>query len=274
MQQIIYFIKKFRYFLLFLILEIIALFFTLQYHSYHRSKFVNSANAISGNIYGKMNNLSEFFHLKSENQKFIEENTRLINLLGKMNSTKDTVVEFIDKDFKQKYNYLFAKVINNNFNRRNNFLTINKGRNDSIKPDMGVINSLGVIGVIKNTSANNATVLSILNSYSKINIRLKNSNHFGTLIWDGKDYNLLQITDIPRQAELKKGDTLITGGKSAIFPEGIPVGVIEHFVFENNKYEKIDMRLFNDMSALGYVQIIHNLQKTEQLELEQETINE
>jgi len=276
MQQIIYFIRKFRYFLLFIILEIFAFYLTIQHHSYHKSKFVNSANFITGGIYNKVNSINEFFHLKQENQLLIEENTRLKNLLErKLNSPNNEIflIEDSTKYF-QKYNYILGKVINNNFTKRDNYLTLDKGVKNGLKTDLGIINSKGVIGVIKNVSTNYATVLSILNSNSKINVRLKNSNHFGTLVWDGKDSQILQIIDIPRQAILKKGDTIITGGKSAIFPEGIPVGVIKDFYFDNNQYQQINVSLFNDMTSLGYIQIVKNLQKEEQYQLEQTTINE
>ena len=276
MQQIIYFIKKFRYFLLFLLLETLAIFFTIQHHSYHTSKFVNSANSISGGFYNKVNSINEFFLLKNENRLLVEENVRLKNLLDQKgvsyNKESFTVVD--TSKYFQKYEYSVAKVINNNFTKRNNFLTINQGAENGLTPDLGVINSSGVIGVIKNVSSNYATVLSILNNNSKINVRLKNSNHFGTLIWDGKKHTTTQIIDIPRQAVIKVGDTIITGGKSAIFPEGINIGVIQDFKFENNKYQQINLLLFNDMSSIGYIQIVKNLQKNEQDKLEQNTKNE
>ena len=126
---------------------------------------------------------------------------------------------------------------------------------------MGVINGRGIIEVIKNVSPQYATILSILNSSSKINVRLKNSNHFGTMVWDGKNYNVTQITDIPRQAVIKVGDTIITGGKSLLFPEGISVGVIKDFTIKNNQYHQINIALFNDMSAIGHVQIVKTLEK-------------
>ncbi|WP_299527672.1 rod shape-determining protein MreC, partial [uncultured Lutibacter sp.] len=190
MQQIIYFIIKFRYFLLFLILEILALAFTIQYHSYHASKFVNSANFITGGFYTKINSVNEFFFLKTENELLIEENVRLKNLLDKkeIDYIPDSYIIIDSVKYFQKYEYSAAKVINNNFTKRNNTLTINKGEKQGFAPDLGVINSNGIIGVIKNVSSNYSTVLSILNSSSKINVRLKNSNHFGTLIWDGKSH--------------------------------------------------------------------------------------
>jgi rod shape-determining protein MreC len=276
MQQLIYFIRKFRYFLLFLLLEIIAIIFTIQNHSYHTSKFVNSANFISGSFYNKVNSLNEFFLLKNENKLLIEENIRLKNFIEKKE------IYFNEESFKlidtsqyfQKYEYFEAKIINNNFTKINNILTLNKGTDQGLTTDLGVINSTGIIGVIENISSNYATVLSILNSNSKINVRLKNSNHFGTLIWNGKTHTTTQLIDIPRQAVLKIGDTIITGGKSAIFPEGINIGIINDFKFEKNQYQKINVLLFNDMSSVGYVQIVKNLQKIEQKKLEQRTNNE
>jgi rod shape-determining protein MreC len=277
MQQLLYFIKKFRYSLLFILLEILALFFTIQHHSYHSSRFISSANFITGGVYNKVNNIQEYFLLKNENKLLIEENIRLKNQLNNRiitnPSTDYSTISDTVKYF-QQYEYSSAKVINNNFTHRNNILTINKGSNQGVETDFGIINSNGIIGVVKNVSPNFSTILSILNNNSRINIRLKNSNHYGTLIWNGNDYRILQITDIPRQALIKEGDTIITGGKSAIFPEGIPIGTIKDFKFENNKYNEINVSLFNDMSSIGYIQIIKNLKKNEQLILEQHSYNE
>lgn len=276
MQQLFYLIRKFRYFLLFLVLEIIALTLVIKNHSYQQSKFINSANFISGGIYNKVSSITDFINLKSENQRLSEENNKLRNWIEKNKPEAITkIISQIDtSNSSQKYKYISAKIINNNYTKRNNFLTLNKGTKQNLKIDLGVVNSKGVIGVIKSVSENYATVLSILNSNSKINVKLKNSDHFGTLFWNGKDYNIAQISDIPRQTIIKKGDTIVTGGKSAIFPEGIYVGVIKDFKFENNQFKEINVLLFNDMSALSYVEIIMNYQKKEQKELEQNNLNE
>ena len=276
MRRIIYLIKKFRYFLLFIILEILAFIIIIQDHSYHQSKFVNSANFFTGGLYNKANSINEFFHLRKDNQLLSEENARLKNLLGKRENTYaiDSFTVIDTSQYFQKYDYSVAKIINNNYTKRNNFITLNKGAKHGLTPDLGVVNSKGIIGVIKNVSTNYATVLSILNSNSNINVRLKNSNHFGTLVWDGKDYNITQVIDIPRQAMVKAGDTIVTGGKSAIFPEGIEVGVVKDFRYAQNKYQIINILLFNDMSAIGEVQIVKNLHKDEQVTLEQSVVNE
>jgi len=276
MQQIISFLYKNKFLLLFLLLETIAIFFTIQNHSYHKSKFINSANFVSGGIYNRMNNLKEFYLLKKENLRLSEENVQLKNLLNQHKKTIPQIeIKIIDTiNFNQKYNYTSAKVINNNFRKNNNYLTINKGSLNNIKTDLGVINNLGIIGITKSVSKKYATLLSILNVNSRINVKLLNSNHFGSLSWDNKNYNTVQLIDLPIQAAIHIGDTIITGGRSSIFPEGIPVGKITDFKTKNNNYEYINITLFNDMSSIGFVEVIHNFDKIEIKNLEEKTSNE
>ena len=265
MQQIISFLIKNKYFLLFLLLEIIAFSLTVQSHSFHRSKFINSSNHITGSIYNNFNAINEYFHLKEYNQQLAEENVKLKNLITQKNKLKPAK-QFTKLDsliYKQQYTFINAKVSKNEYIKNNNYLTLNRGENDGITSDLGVITSRGVIGVTTNVSSKYTNVMSILNENSRINARLLNAQHFGTLIWNGKGYNTLQFEDLPRQASIKVGDTLITGGKSTIFPEGILIGTIKDFLIKDNQYSIINVNLFNDMSAIGHVNIITNLDKLE-----------
>ncbi|MDP3354103.1 MAG: rod shape-determining protein MreC [Flavobacteriaceae bacterium] len=264
MQQIINFLIRNRYLLLFLLLEIIALFFVIQSHSYHKSKFISSSNSIVGGIYTKTNNISNYFSLAKENHQLAEENTNLRNLLARRNSTIDSVIHKVtDTIYHQEYHYITAKIINNSYAKRNNYLTINKGLKHGIHKDMGVILPNGIVGVIQDVSQNFATILSLLNENSKINVGVKNNNHFGTLAWNGKSYEEAQLLDFPRRAALKIGDTIVTGGKSVLFPEGIPVGIIKSLNLRNNYYENITITLLTDMSNLGYVYVVNNIDKKE-----------
>jgi rod shape-determining protein MreC len=276
MQQIISFLDKNKLFILFLLLEVFAVIFTIQSHSFHKSKFVNSANFLSGGIYNKINSFKELLYLKKENERLNEENVYLKNLLG-LEDTEVvqhdlTVVDTLK--YKQKYSYAAAKVINNNYRKNNNYLTINKGSNQGLGSDQGVINSKGIVGITKSVSGNYATVLSILNVNSRINAKLLNSDHYGSLSWDNLDYNIVQLLDLPIQADIYRGDTVVTGGKSTIFPEGIPIGTIKDFKTLNNNYEYINILLFNDMSSIGNIQVIKNFDKTEIQTLEEKSTNE
>ncbi len=265
MQQLIYFFRKYKYFLFFLLLEFIAIFFTINNNNFHKSKFISSANEITGGLYEKTTQISNYFNLKSQNEELILENKNLKNLLEKYTSKEDSTlrVSVIDTiNYQQKYTYTEAKIYSNNFNNPNNFILLNKGKNHGINIEMAVVNSKGIIGITEDVSANYVRVQSILNSNSKINAKLKNSSHFGTLIWDGKDYNIVQLEDIPRQAAIKVGDTIITGGKSTIFPEGILIGTIQKINTESSN-NSLDIKLFNDMSNIDNVYIVTALDKEE-----------
>ncbi len=273
MQQLIYFFQKFKYFLFFLLLEFIALALIFNNLDFHKSKFVNSANSVTGGLYYQLSNISDYFNLKTENRRLSEENTRLKNVLSKKEISEVANYEdftIVDSTrFNQKYSYTSAKIINNNYTKQFNFLTIDKGTAQGISKEMAVFNSKGIIGITENTSKGYTRVQSVLNRDSKINARLKNTNYFGTLSWDGKDYKTVQLFDIPRQAPLKIGDTIETDGKSAIFPEGILVGVISRINKGNTADNKVDITLFNDMSNLGYVYVVKNFDKLEIKSLEE-----
>lgn len=265
MQQLIYFFQKYKYFLFFLFLEIIAVALIINNHSFHRSKFISSTNFITGSIQEKTGNVSEYLNLKSQNKILAEENTRLKNLLYQNQFLKDSVKEIIaiDSLYNQKFVFINGKITQNSFNKPNNFLTVNKGSNNGISKEMAVINSKGIIGITDNVSSSYVRVQSILNKNSKINARFKNGFHFGTLIWNGKKTNEVQLTDIPRQAVFSIGDTIITGGKSTIFPEGILIGTVANLPQKISASNTINIKLFNDMTNLGYVDLILSLDKEE-----------
>lgn len=271
MQQIINFLIRNKNNLLFLVLLALSLFLTVQSHSFQKSKFINSANFLTGGVYSWTSNLENYFNLEQYNSQLLEENRRLRT---KLHMESDSITEplelaiadsvSLDSILKADYRIRTAKVINNNFSGQNNYITIKAGRKDSITSDMGVITSEGIVGIIENLSSSYATVISLLNTNSRINAQLKNSEHYGTLIWEGEDPNLVQLIDVPRLAPVAKGDTIITGGRSLIFPKGVPVGTIEDYALDQSEsYYTIDIRLFNDMTSIGHVYIIEHTQKEE-----------
>jgi rod shape-determining protein MreC len=271
MQQIFNFIFKNSYRMLFLLLMIIAVSLTIQSHSYHKSKVISSANFFTGGVYEMTSNVEGYFNLKVQNEELAKENARLKGLLFNIkDSTKVPNLDSI-KGVK-KTDIIISKVIKNSYSNQVNFLTLNSGSKQGVKPEMGVINSLGIVGVIENTSANYSTVLSILNTESPLNAKVKKSNHIGSLTWNGKNTGFVQLTDVPRLATVRKGDTIVTGAQSTIFPENIGIGTIEKIYIDNetNLY-MIDVRLFNDMTSLGHVYIIRNKDREEIINLEKKT---
>lgn len=268
MQQIINFLIRYKIFLLYLLLLFVSLIFTVQSHSYHQSRFLNSANYLSGNIYSFFDNTTSYFGLREENEKLLRENQRLRFQLYNKKGNKPQPLDSLEK----QYLVVRGRVIKNSYSDQRNYITINKGERDSVEQDMGVITSKGILGIVENTSNGFATVQSILNEKSNINAKIKNSNHFGSLVWDTKDYNTVQLVDIPRLVQLTIGDTIVTGAMSSIFPENVPIGIIKKFDLDKSKsFYHIDVALFNDMTNISSIYIIKNLDREEILELQEDT---
>ncbi len=273
MQQIINFILRNKNFLLFLLLFIISFFLTIQSHTYHKSKFIGSANFLSGGIYNSAHNISQYFNLKKQNQILIEENNLLRNTLFNQDRLTLDSISIDTSKFSKGFMFIPASLIKNSYSSSNNSLLVDKGKKNGIKEDFGVITSKGLIGIIDNTSNSYSRVVSILNTKSRINAQLKKSDHFGTLMWDGMSPEIVQLMDVPKIAPIQIGDTIITGGRSTIFPKGIPIGHVTSFQLDNAEdFYEISVKLFNDMTNIGHVYIIENLRAEEILNLE--NINE
>ncbi|MFA9189756.1 rod shape-determining protein MreC [Flavobacterium sp. FZUC8N2.13] len=268
MQQIFNFIFKNSNRLLFLLLLCVSLLLTIQSHSYHKSRVISSANFLTGGVYEKINHVTEYLNLKTENDALALENARLKSIIF---NTKDTTTIKKPENIKgvAPDEIIVSKVIHNSYNTHENFLTLNSGSNDGVKTDMGVINSLGIVGIIDRTSPNYSTVVSILNTKSQINAKIKKSNHFGSLSWNGKSTGFVQLIDVPRLASVRKGDTIVTGGQSVIFPENINIGTIYNiYIDTQTNYYTLNIKLFNDMTNLGHVYIIKSKDREEVNNLE------
>lgn len=264
MQQIIKFFLRNKTFLLYLLLLFLSLVFTIQSHSYHKSRFINSANFLTGGIYNSVNNVQSFFNLRSQNELLQEENNYLKSVLFNSQNELHNLTDDSTMLLSGIYKFTPAKIIKNSYALNNNVLLLDKGKRDSIKQDFGVITSKGILGIVDETSYKYATVLSILNTNVKISAQLKNTNHFGSLEWDTKAPNKVQLREISKIASLKKGDTIITSGRSFIFPKNIPVGTIESFKLDDaENFHTIEVNLFNDMTNIEHVYIIENTDKNE-----------
>lgn len=269
MQRIINFVLRYRNAFLYAFLAFISLVVTIRSHSYHQSKFFNSSRWVTGSIYGAGSDVSSYFNLQEENKRLVEENQLLRKML--FNSQKDSIAP-LDSTL-AVYEVLNARLIKNSYTSPRNYITIDKGENDGVHQDMGVITTDGILGIVENVSNNFATVQSVLNTKSNINAKIKGTEYFGSLIWDTKDYTVVQLIDIPRLVPLVVGDTIVTGGMSSIFPENVPIGTIKKYDLNASKsFYDIDVELFSDMANIKNVYLIENKDREEIQELEAKTI--
>ena len=279
MQQIIDFIIRKKDVVVYIVLLIFSLALVFNSSYFHKSKIILFSNSIANYSTENFNYLNEYFELKKINSNLLEENLILKNQLEKVNKPTS-----LDSLTNINFSYKNAKVISNNLSSFKNRLVINKGIKDGLKNEMGVINSDGIVGIINSTSKNYSSIMSILNIEIKINAKIKKTSHFGTLEWDGLSTKYLKLNDIPETANIKIGDSIVTGGMSLIFPEGIKIGVVSKvssnenqvtsfsiksgnndvFEYESREnYLNIKVKLNTDMSNLNNVYIIESLNKEE-----------
>ena len=275
MRNLILFLTRNYYILLFLFLETISVFLIVQNNNFQHAQFLNSSNAVAGNIYETYSQISDYFGLKEQNKKLAEENTKLRNQLRQsFSKTTPSLSSAIDSLHKQ-YIYLAAKVVNNSTTRKKNYLTLNIGSKQGVKPEMAVICGDGVVGIVRDVSDNFSSVMSVLHESSRIPVTIKKFGENSILIWKGEDEWHAKIERIPSHLNLTKGDTIVTSSYSSIFPEGIMIGRIDDFQkIAGNTFFDVTIKLSTDFHKLYYVNVVKNLMKSEQEALEKPTLHE
>ena len=273
MRNIINFIKRQYFFFLFLLLQVIAFTLIFQNHYYQRSFVINSANAVSGRFYESYARITDYLRLKQINEQLAEEIAQLRHYTKNSFLVNDRQsFTFRDTTYTRQFEYINAKVINNSVFDRSNYLTLNKGSRHGIEPDMGIITSNGVIGIITNVSDNFSSAMSLLHPGVRVSTRHKKSGHLGTLLWEGYDYRNTTMLYIPPHVELNLGDTIETSGFSHLFPESVPIGSITDFhVSRGENFYSVKVNLFEDFNRLNHVSVVKNLMKEELQILEEDS---
>lgn len=270
MRNLALFIVKHHFLLLFLVLQGFCISLIVQNNEPQKSNFISTSNEIFAKIFSVNQAVTEYFNLASINATLAEENARLYKnqLFSKLDkSIKDSTIT--DTVLEQQYEYIVARVVNNSTHRLHNYITLNKGWRQGIEPNMAVICSKGIVGIVTNVSQNYSTVMSVLHAQYKISAKFKKTNFFGSLEWDGRDYQIANLTEIPFHVKFKKGDTLVTNEFSNVYPGNIMIGTVQDFnKTDNDNFYAIDVKLSTDFKQLEYVYVVKNLFKKEKESLE------
>lgn len=277
MRNLLNFFLKYNYWFLFIFLEVISLFLLFRFNNYQGSAFFTSSNQLIGMVYEATNNVTGYFHLKTVNNDLVQKNVELELQIERLRNAlldltvDSTGIEQMRQNALVDYDIYRAKVINNSLMYADNYITIDKGESDGIRPEMGVINGSGVVGIVYLTSANYSIVIPVLNSKSSISCKIKRSDYFGFLKWDGGSSQYALVRDMPRHSLFSLGDTIVTSGHSAVFPGGIPVGTVDDITDSQDGLSYLlRVKLFTDFGRLNDVRVIAQKGLEEQLELEQQ----
>lgn len=231
----------------------------------HNSFFQKVGTELKGYIDDRRFRLTQFWDYKEENERLHAENRRLLNQL----SVKNRNTREVSRDNFQQYIFIEARVVNNSVNLTHNYLTLNKGSRDGVEPEMGIISPDGVVGIVTEVSRNYSLAISLLNINLGISARLSQNDYFGSLQWNGKDPLFASLKQIPTYVPLQLGDTITTSGFSAIFPPGMPIGLVEGYQpNRSTNFYTIQVRLLTQFRRLDHVYLIKNFLKKEQQMLE------
>lgn len=272
MRNLLEFLVKYNYWFLFILLEVISMALLFQYNNYQHSLFFTSANVVTGKIYETSSKIVSFFYLQSVNNDLLDRNVYLEQQLAELQRQSRIDSDSLPSQNSLLTNYKLynAYVINNSISQGNNFITLDKGSKDGIKPKMGVIDGNGVLGIVYKTSRHYSIVISLLNGdLSKLSCKIKSSQYFGKLSWKPGDSQHAFLEDLPRHAKFSLGDTIVTSGYSAVFPEGLMVGIVDDmYDSEDGLSYLVKVRLASNFGTLGNVRVIENLNQAEQKALE------
>lgn len=264
MQYILNAIRRNGMLLIFLFLELIAMFLVFKKNIYHETILASVSTSFTGYVDGKIAKVTNYINLPNTNKDLMDENASLRKQLVHLGVKDAKTKKFYTSDsLNQTYSFIPTDIVNNSIIKTQNLLTISKGTNDGIEKGDGIITNNGVIGIVTYASNNYSRAISLLNKDISINARIKGNKYFGTIKWDGKDPRYVQLLEIPKYIEVKKGDTIETDGKSPVFPEGIIIGKVVSKGIDVTGELTIQVKLKQDFGNLSHAYVVTNLNKTE-----------
>ncbi|MGL5318424.1 MAG: rod shape-determining protein MreC [Bacteroidales bacterium] len=276
MQNLINFLLKHSSWFLFLLYLIISLTFLFKSNAYQRSYYFNTSNQIVGTTLALSGNFTSYFDLGHVNEALSFENAvlekKVLELEDQLKAYKSALMDttFADTLLRVKYDFIPAQVVNNSVNQLQNYITINRGSEDGIRKDMGVVDHNGIVGIVSAVSNHYSVVISLLNTKLRLSGKIKNSEFFGSLTWDGLTGEQVLLEELPRHVIYKEGDTIVTSGFSTVFPEGIMVGRIATGEKQSNdNFYRLKINLSTDFYRLRDVRVIKNNFDLERRKLEE-----
>lgn len=272
MERLFLFIYQYRAFFTFVVLEVLCFWLIVENNQYQGSKFFNSSNTVVASLNNFSQSIRDYFLLSDVNRTLAEENADLRRQVEQQKQQLQSLhpVSITDSALINRFEFISAKVVNNQVDRFKNFITINKGKDHGLEAGMAVISPLGAVGKVKMVSAHYSVITSLLHIDYMVSAMLKRTGHYGSVQWDGKDPNIVKLNFIPRHVKPAIGDTVITSGFNAIFPDDIMIGTIGEIELspEALSYD-IKVVLSQDFRKLSYVSVVKSALKQEQDQLEE-----
>ncbi|MFI3294400.1 MAG: rod shape-determining protein MreC [Rikenellaceae bacterium] len=275
MLKLLLFLKKLHLLLLFIIIEAVALYSFFHSTPYTRATAQVASSVVTGYFHNQFSSMADYLDLREQNELLLSENAQLRLMMSSIATADSLNQQTLDSvphcDALIAHNIediKVVRVIRNSLAKSDNYITLNKGLSDGVEPDMALFTTDGIVGYILESSSHYSIAISMLNVHNfRVGGKLKGSNFTGLISWSGDDYRHLDFDEMPKYADLKVGDTIVTS-YSNIFPDDLPIGVVEEFSLAQDIFFSGRIRPFVDMSNLGYLYAVKLKNQQERDELE------
>ena len=272
MNQLFQFLIRQRIILLFVLLELINVWSIFKYDDFQHVIYLNTTNRWAASLLATSREIKTYHHLGEVNQELALENTRLRQEIFKLSAIKQPeskVPYFVSSAMLNRYAPVASKVIDQSTQMSQNYLTIDKGLVDGIKPGMAVISSTGVVGKVMSCTSNLSLVVSVLHIENNVSAKIKSTGELGYIKWPGIQTEVVEMMDVSKYKKVLKGDTIVTSDYNVVFPPNIPIGIVAKVGLEKDEtFHNIKVMLLTNFSTLKYVYVIKNHLLDQQIKLE------
>jgi rod shape-determining protein MreC len=279
MNRLLLFLRRVYVFVIFLVLEGVAINYYANSSPYTEARLLTTSNRAVGWFYRQISGVTHFFSLGATNRLLEGRLEELENELAIYREyLGEERMEAIADGVRSPYEYVVGRVVRNSVNRAENYLMVTVGAADEerIEDGMAVVSLTGaMIGYVEATEGRNAICISALNRSFRASGSIKGTDHFGSISWTGRDARHLLLSEVPKYAPVAVGDTILTTGYSFYFPEGVFIGTVDDIeTIESTASYNISVRMGADIARQRNVLLVRNDEARDRFKLLEETLGE
>ena len=169
--------------------------------------------------------------LRSENEELRQNHLNVAEISAE-NVRLRSMLDY--KTASTQFDFVMATVVGRDLGTWTSTIIINRGTADGITKEMPVVTPQGLVGNVVSVYTNAAKVQLILDARSAVGTLVQRPESRVAAIVEGSSTTQLmpRMVNIARDADIIKGDKLITSGFGGIYPKGLLIGEVVDVVNE------------------------------------------
>ena len=213
-----------------------------------------------------MESISNLTNTYQENQKLKQKVETIYELEVQLNDLKkdnEKMKEALKlQDTLNDYSLINATVIARNPDTWRDIVTINKGANDGLTPQMSVMSDNGLVGKVLDVNPTSARVALLSNNDNTLvrvaaMIQGEKESIYGTLTGFDHEKNILIMSQIQATQEIKVGDKVVTSGLGGVSPSSLYIGTVEEVAMDRfGLYKEVRIKPAADTNDVRYVTVV------------------